>query len=308
MKAMAITAYGGPEAMRPMDLDDPKVGPDAVLVRVRAAGVNPVDAKVRAGYLDAAFPTHFPLIPGWDVAGVVERTGPAVPEFAPGDEVFGYVRKDHIQHGTYAEYVAAPVRTLARKPATASFVEAGAIPLAGLTAWQALRVAGVSSGDTVLVHAAAGGVGTFAVQLARVLGATVVGTASEGNHDHLRSLGATPVTYGDGLAERVRAAVPGGVSAVLDLVGGDALAVSEAVVEDPRRMVSIIDAATALGMGARYWFVRPNPSDLVELARLVDTGQLVVHVSGTLPLEDAAEAHRQVETGHGTGKIVLEVG
>ena len=199
MRAMALTQYGGPEVMQARDLPDPLVGPDSVLVRVRAAGVNPVDTKIRAGYLAGAFPSAFPLVPGWDVAGVVEGTGPAVTEFTVGDEVVGYVRKDHIQHGTYAELVAAPIRTLAPKPSSVSFVEAAGLPMTGLTAHQVLDAAEVGSGDTVLVHAAAGGVGTMAVQLALLRGAHVVGTASEANHEFLRELGAEPVTYGQGL-------------------------------------------------------------------------------------------------------------
>nr|WP_245941657.1 NADP-dependent oxidoreductase [Vallicoccus soli] len=304
---MAITEYGGPEVLRPMDLDDPLVAPDAVLVRVRAAGVNPVDRVIREGYLAGMFPSHFPLVPGWDLAGVVERVGPSVTEFAPGDEVVAYARKDHIQGGTYAELVSAPIRSLARKPERASWAEAAGLPLAGLTAWQSLRAAGVREGDTVLVHAAAGGVGSLAVQLARVLGAEVVGTASERNHDFVRSLGATPVAYGEGLAERVRAAAPGGVTVALDFAGRDALEASALLVSTPSRIVSVVDAQQVLGLGGRYVFVRPDPADLAELSRLVDAGQLRVEVEQVLPLEGAAEAHRVSEAGHVRGKLVLEV-
>jgi NADPH:quinone reductase-like Zn-dependent oxidoreductase len=308
VKAITYDAYGGPEVLGLADVDDPKLGPDAVLVRVRSAGVNPIDAKVRSGARDASFPVNFPVIPGWDVAGVVEKVGPAVTEFAQGDEIVGYVRKDHIQNGTYAQLVAAPVRTLAHKPRTVGWVEAGGLPLAGLTAWQALRAARVGDGDTVLVHAAAGGVGAFAVQLARVLGAEVLGTASDTNHDFLRSLGATPLTYGDGLAERVRSAAPAGITAAVDLVGGDALSVSAELLGDASRIVSIIDAAAVKQLGGRYVFVRPSTEDLAELCRLVDAGQLTVHVAETFPLGEAAQAHRAIESGHGRGKIVLEVG
>ncbi|MGH9151166.1 MAG: NADP-dependent oxidoreductase, partial [Acidimicrobiales bacterium] len=191
MRAMAIDEFGGPELLHLADLPEPVIGPDVVLVRARAAGVNPVDYKVRKGGLANRYPCDFPLVPGWDVAGVVEATGPAVPELSEGDEVVGYVRRDHIRWGTYAELVPAPVRTLAPKPPSLSWAEAAALPLAGLTAWQALtRVLHVGKGDVVLVHAAAGGVGTFAVQLAQVLGARVVGTAGEANFAHLRRLGA----------------------------------------------------------------------------------------------------------------------
>ena len=182
MRAIAIEEYGGPEVLQVLDLEEPIVGPDVVLVKARAAGCNPVDYKMCQGGLASRYPCHFPLIPGWDLAGVVESVGPAVTEFSPGDEVLGYVRRDHVQWGTYAELVPAPVRTLARKPSSLSWTEAAALPLAALTAWQVLtRVLEVHEGDVVLVHAAAGGVGSFAVQLAKVLGARVIGTATEGN-------------------------------------------------------------------------------------------------------------------------------
>src|ERR1700754_3431696 len=195
MKAVALTEYGGPEVLSVRDLPEPLVGPDTVLIEVRAAGVNPVDWKIRQGYLQGAFPHHLPLIPGWDVAGVVKATGPAVTAYRAGDEVIGYARKDHVQHGTYAELVSAPDRVLAPKPHTIDFDHAAGLPLAGLTALQALRAVEVGTGDVVLVHAAAGGVGHLAVQIARELGAArVIGTASERNHDFLRELGAEPVT------------------------------------------------------------------------------------------------------------------
>src|SRR3954454_19015190 len=183
-----MNQYGGPDVLKlATDAPEPKVGPDFVLVRTKAVGVNPVDWKIRQGRLDGLFQTDFPVVPGWDVAGVVERVGPAVSEFCPGDEVIGYVREDHVGRGTYAELVAAPVRTLGRKPARLSWAEAAGLPLAGLTAHQALTKAlTINDDDTVLIHNAAGGVGTFAVQIARVKGARVIGTAGPHNHDHLR--------------------------------------------------------------------------------------------------------------------------
>lgn len=227
MKAISYSGYGGPEVLEYGEVRDPKVGPDTVLVKVRAAAVNPVDWKAREGYLAPALDAVFPVIPGWDVSGVVVQPGASVTEFATGDEVIGYVREDFLSRGTFAEYVAAPVRTLARKPRNLTYEEAAGLPLAGLTAYQVLTGAlAVQEGDVVLVHAAAGGVGSIAVQLGRHLGARVIGTASERNHDFLRELGAEPVTYGEGLAERVRALAPEGVDAVFDTVGGEALKVS----------------------------------------------------------------------------------
>lgn len=307
MKAIVTDGYNGPDGLRLTDRPDPKVAPDHVLVRVRAAGVNPVDWKIADGGLDALFETHFPLIPGWDVAGVVEQTGLDATEFAVGDEVIGYVRRDDLQHGTYAELVSAPVRTLARKPSALSWQEAAGLPLAGLTAYQALDRVGAGAGDTVLVHAAAGGVGSLAVQAAVARGARVVGTASERNHDFLRSLGAEPVTYGEGLAERVRAVAPGGVDAALDFVGDGVLAVSRELAGKPDRVVSIADPE-AKAMGGHYLWVRPDAGDLTALGGLADAGKLTVHVDRALPLAEAAAAWRLSQEGRTRGKIVLEAG
>ena len=307
MKAIATNRYGGPEVLELTELPDPKIGPDFVLVRARAASVNPVDWKVVAGYLDGAFYAHFPLVPGWDVAGVVEAVGPGVSEFAPGDEVIGYVRRDEVQHGTYAELVPAPIRALAPKPASLDFASAAALPLAGLTATQSLDALAVGEGDTVLVHAAAGGVGSFAVQLAVHRGARVIGTASPANHDYLRSLGAEAVAYGSELVESVRALAPDGVDAVLDLIGGEALEVSPALVTDPARIVSIIDADTVKRLGGRYVFVRPNPDQLAELSRLVDAGVVRVEIHRSFPLVETAAAFELSQQGHGRGKIVITV-
>ncbi|EFL27325.1 alcohol dehydrogenase, zinc-dependent [Streptomyces himastatinicus ATCC 53653] len=307
MKAISYRRYGGPEVLEFGEVRDPKVGPDSVLVRVKAAAVNPVDWKAQAGYLDPVLDAVFPVIPGWDVAGVVEQTGPAVTEFQEGDEVIGYVREDFLSRGTCAEYVAAPLRTLARKPRNLTFEQAAGIPLAGLTAYQSLVGAlRVGEGDTVLVHAAAGGVGSMAVQLARHLGARVIGTAGEHNHDYLRTLGAEPTVYGEGLAERVRALAPDGVQAAFDLVGGDALTTSTEVLTPGGRLASIADPAV-LGLGGAYVFVRPDPADLQDLTDLAERGALGVEVSATYPLEQTAEAQQRNAEGHTRGKIVITV-
>ncbi|MEV4465774.1 NADP-dependent oxidoreductase [Micromonospora echinofusca] len=308
MKAIAIDAYGPADLLTVRDLPDPPVGPDTVLVRVRAAGVNPVDWKVREGHLSGAIPGHFPLVPGWDAAGVVEAVGPAVTGFAVGDEVVGYVRRDHVQYGTYAELVPAPERTLAGKPVQASWAEAAGLPLAGLTAYQALQSARTGAGDTVLVHGASGGVGHLAVQIARALGADrVIGTAGADNHDFVRSLGAEPVSYGAGLVERVRAVAPDGVDVVLDLFGGDALDASAELITRPARLISTADPEHVIRLGGSYLFVKPSTVDLGVLAGLVDAGRLTVHVQRTFPLAQAADAQRLVEAGHVRGKVVLEV-
>ncbi|MFG2950537.1 NADP-dependent oxidoreductase [Streptomyces adustus] len=307
MKGISYSRYGGPEVMAYGEVRDPKVGPDTVLVQVRAVGVNPVDWKCREGHLDGVLDAVFPVIPGWDVSGVVVRPGPAVTEFLVGDEVMGYVREDFLSRGTLAEYVAAPVRTLARKPRALSFEQAAGLPLAGLTAYQVLTKAlEVKRGETLLVHAAAGGVGSIAVQLGRHLGARVIGTASEANHDYVRGLGGEPVEYGEGLAQRVRALVPDGVDAVFDTVGGETTRASANLLAPEGRLASIADP-DVVAYGGRYCFVRPDAEDLRKLAELAEQGVLSVHVSRTFPLEQAAQAYRLNQEGRTRGKIVVTV-
>lgn len=198
MKGVAYDRFGGPDVLTfRNDLPEPPLGPDTVLVRVHATGVNPVDVGIREGHLAGAYPHHFPIVPGWEMAGVVEAAGPAVTDFAPGDEVFGYVRRDEVQWGTAAELVPAPQRCLAHKPESLSFAEAGALPLAGLTAYQALAEhLDVHEGDRVLITRGAGGVGTFAVQIAAALGAHVVTTASPRNHSYPATTHVHPATVG----------------------------------------------------------------------------------------------------------------
>ena len=307
MRAITYSRYGGADVLELTEQPIPKVGADTVLVRVRAASVNPVDWKLRQGYLDAVMDVHFPVVPGWDVAGVVERVGLDTPEYQVGDEVFGYVRKDWVHGGTFAQYVSAPVRTLARKPVTLSFEEAAAVPLAGLTAYQSIRRSGVTAGQTVLVHAAAGGVGGFAVQIAKALGATVVGTASESNHEFLRGLGAEPVTYGDGLVERVRAVAPEGVDVVLDYGSPDAVATAPALLRAGGTIASIVDAKARDELGGHYVWVRPDSADLAALGALVDDGKVRVEVARVFDLADAAAAHEASASGHVRGKVVVRV-
>ncbi|HEV7211707.1 MAG TPA: NADP-dependent oxidoreductase [Blastococcus sp.] len=303
---MAYDEFGDDDVLRlRTDLPDPPVGPDTVLVRVHAAGVNPVDMAIRAGHLASAFPHHFPIVPGWDVAGVVEAAGPAVVAFAPGDEVFGYVRRDDVQWGTAAEFVPAPQRCLARKPESLSFAEAGALPLAGLTAYQALtEVLDVGEGDRVLVHRAAGGVGFNAVQIAVALGAHVIGTASPKNHGFLKDAGVAEVL--DYSAGPISGQLSEPVDAVLDLVGGDTLADAPEQVRDRSRIASVVDPSVR-DLGGRYVFVRPDQHDLEELARMADAGQLRVPIAKAFPLEELAAAQRLVAGGHVRGKVVVTV-
>ena len=305
MKAITFTQFGDPDILELSNLPDPKVGPGEVLIRVRSASVNPVDWKVVKGYLAPLMHVEFPAIPGWDVAGVVEAVGPDTPEWAPRDEVIAYARKDWVHGGTFAELVTAPVRAVGRKPASLDWNQAAGLPLAGLTAYQLLHRLGAKEGDTVLIHAAAGGVGILAVQIARALGARVIGTASEGNHEFLRGLGAEPVTYGDGLAERVRELAPDGVDVVADFVGG-VLDATLAVLKEGGRHGSIADATVAESGGLSMW-VRPNAEDLAALGDLADQGALTVSVAAAFPLAEAAQAFELSQTGHVRGKIAIEV-
>ncbi|WP_043223888.1 NADP-dependent oxidoreductase [Streptomyces sp. NRRL F-5193] len=308
MKAISYRRYGGPEVLEYGELPDPKVGPDEVLVRVRAAAVNPVDWKAQAGYLDGMIDAVFPVVPGWDVSGVVVRPGVSVTEWAEGDEVMGYVREDFLAHGTFAEYVAAPVRTLARKPRNLSFEEAAALPLAGLTAYQALRTAlSVREGETVLVLAAAGGVGSMAVQIARHLGCRVLGAVRESGRERVTALGGEPVLFDEQTFNReVRELAPQGVDAVLDTLGGPFLPRAAKLLAPGGRLASVADGEV-LALGGRYFWVRPDAADLAALADLADEGILDVRVAKTFPLERAADAQRANAEGGLQGKVVVTV-
>ncbi|BBJ38019.1 oxidoreductase [Streptomyces antimycoticus] len=304
---MVYRRYGGPEVLEHTELPVPKTHVDSVLVRVKAAALNPADLAMQAGALDRAVETYFPVIPGWDIAGVVERPGPATPEFSAGDEVIGYVRGDvQRAHGGLAELVAADVRTLVRKPGTMTFTQASGPPLAGLTAYQAVvHTLGVQQGDTLLVLGAAGGVGSLAVQIARSRGARVIGTVSPRDHGYLRTLGAEPATYGHGAAGHVRELAPDGVDAVLDTVGGALLAATAHAAAPGARMASIADIGAP---GVTPVFCRMDRADLTALAELAETGELHVRIGATYPLERAADAQRALATGGTPGKIVIAVG
>ncbi|WP_460668710.1 NADP-dependent oxidoreductase [Kocuria himachalensis] len=276
-----------------------------MLVKVRSAAINPVDWKIMAGGLDPLMEVQFPVVPGWDVSGVVESVGIDVPEWAPGDEVISYARTDWVHGGTMAEYVALPSRLLAPKPASVDWDRAASLPLAGLTAYQVLGRLEVAADRTVLVHNASGGVGGYAVQLAVARGARVIGTASEANHDYLRGLGAEPVVYGEGLPERVRQLAPEGVDVVVDLVGG-VVEQTLAVLKDGGRHASVADDAVEAHGGTWMW-VRPSAEDLTELSRLVDRGALRVELARSVPLAEAVEAYRLSQEGHVRGKIAVRM-
>ncbi|HEY6798530.1 MAG TPA: NADP-dependent oxidoreductase [Kineosporiaceae bacterium] len=305
MRAAFYQEYGGPDVLTVGELPAPKVGPSELLVRVRSASVNPVDWKIASGRLDTLLEVVFPVVPGWDVAGVVEAVGLDTPEFAVGDEVFAYARKDLVHGGTLAELVTVPVRAVARKPAALSWTQAGALPLAGLTAYQMLTRLGVRRGDVVLVHAASGGIGCLAVQVAHASGARVIGTASARNHDLVRDLGGEPVAYGPGVVDRVRELAPRGVDLVVDLVGG-VLDVTRAVLASGGRHGSIVDRAVA-SAGGLYGWVRPSAAGLTALARLADDDGLRVPIAATFALDDVPDAWRMSREGQVAGKIAIDV-
>ena len=305
MKAITYSEYGSPDVLELTERPMPKVGPGMVLVKVKAASVNPVDWKIMAGYLDAFMDLQFPAIPGWDVAGTVEAVGIDAPHFAPGDDVISYGRKDYVHGGSFAEYIALPERLLARKPKSLEWNESAGLPLAGLTAFQVLNRLGLTSGETVLIHGGSGGVGSLGIQIAVARGAKVIATASEKNHDFLRSLGAEPVAYGDGLGERVKALRPEGVDVVADFVGGNLEATLDVLAGNGRH-ASIADSEVEAHGGTWMW-VNPVGAELQQLADLVDEHGIRVEVARTLPLAEAADAFRINMEGHTRGKIVVSV-
>jgi enoyl reductase len=295
--------YGGPDVLHLAEVPDPQAGPGQVRIRVRAAGVQPFDCFTRRGDFSAYSPLTFPARLGNEAAGIVDQVGAGVDGFRAGDEVIAFMTMEG-----YADTVVVPAGQAGRKPAAMAWPQAGVLTASGQTASTALDELGVKAGETLLIHAAAGGVGSFAVQLARLRGATVIGTASESNHEYLRSLGAIPVSYGPGLAGRVREAAPEGVDAVLDAVGGEALAVSaELTGGDTGRIVTIADWANAARLGIRRIGTERSAARLADLTRLWEQGQLAIEVAGTFPLERAADAHRMVEGGHVRGKVALTI-
>ncbi|MEU1434573.1 NADP-dependent oxidoreductase [Streptomyces sp. NPDC005775] len=301
MEAIVFEEFGGPEVLHPARVEDPHPGPGQVRVKVRAAAVNPMDYKIRRGWMEDVFPTSLPAIPGVEFAGVVDVTGEGVTDVAVGDEVLGWSAT-----GSYAEYALADAALVAPKPAELGWPDAAALTIASNTAQRVLDELAVEAGETLLLHGAAGAVGSAAVQLAAARGATVIGTASPGNHDYLRVLGATPVEYGDGLVGRVRDLAPQGVDAVFDASGRGALPDSiELRGGTTDRIVTIADPEAGTygvafsGGGSR------SGKQLAEHARRAADGELRVPVARTFPLTEAARAQEMSEAGHVRGKVVL---
>lgn len=304
MKAAAIPTSGPPNVLQIMEFDNPHAGVGQVRVRVKAAGIQPFDLAVRSSnWAPPGLEVRYPQILGNEFAGIVDQVGDGVTDFTVGSEVLGWALL-----ACYAEYVVVSVDQIVHKPQSMPWEEAGAITASGQTAHTALQELGVNKGDTILIHAAAGGVGAFAVQLAQALGATVIGTASERNHDYLRSLGAIPITYGDDLADRVRVLAPDGVNVAFDAAGEDALRASLELVENKDRIGTIVAFDLAEELGVRLIRSQRSVDRLAELVELYSQGKLQIHIRKAFPLHQAADAHREIEGGHGRGKVVLTIG
>ena len=302
-KAVRLEEYGGVDVLKIVEVPRPEPGPDQVLVQVKAAGINPGEAKIRDGALAALWPATFPFGEGSDLAGVVSSAGDGVTGFAVGDEVLGWSWR----RSSHAEYVAVPVTQLIPKPANLSWAVAGSLYVVGCTAYAAVRAVNAGPGDTVAVSAAAGGVGSVVVQLLRTKGATVLGIASTGNHDWLTAHGATPVSYGDGIADRLRAAAPDGIDAFIDLFGPQYVQLAVDLGVAPGRIETIIarDKAAELGAKAAGSVDASTTEILSQVAGLVASGQIEIPIAATYPLEQVRDAFAELERRHTHGKIVL---
>lgn len=315
MRAMVISRFGGPDVFELQDRPRPVAGPGELLVRVVASGTNPVDAKIRQAGSWAGIP--FPAVLGYDVSGVVEEVGPGVTGFKAGDEVFYTPEIFGNPNGSYAEYTVAAASIVAHKPPGLSHVEAAGIPLAGGTAWEAIvRRLAVRPGETVLIHGGAGGVGSFAIQFAKAAGARVLATASKANHEAMRDLGAdVTLDYRDTdvVDQILREAGGAGVDASFDTAGGN-VPMSTQVTRPFGRIATILppsgdlDALYVKNQTLYGTFLTREGARLREMAPLFERGQARVIVDAVLPLEEVGKAHERLDSGHGRGKIILQVG
>ncbi len=303
MRAVRFDHYGDRDVLYIAEVELPEPPPGEVVVEVRAAGINPGEAAIRAGWLDAMFPATFPSGEGSDLAGVVSSVGEGVDDFAVGEEVMGWSWR----RSSHAEYVAVPVDQLIAKPAELSWEVAGGLYVVGCTAFACVRAVGAGPDDTVAVSAATGGVGAVVVQLLRSKGATVLGISSESNHAWLRGHGVIPVAYGDGLADRLRAAAPNGIDAFIDLFGPEYLELAVELGVAPERINTIIsrDKAAELGTKVEGSGNASTTDVLGEMAALVASGQIEIPIAATYPLERVRDAFAELEARHTHGKIVL---
>lgn len=315
MKAIILEGFGGIEKLKSGYVTKPEPESGEVQIKIQYAAVNPVDWKIRLGLLENRIPHDFPIVPGWDAAGVVSSVGKNVKGFQAGDEVFAYCRKPTIKWGTYCEYICVPADYLAFKPKNISFAQAAAIPLAGLTAWQSLfDIAKLKKGETILIHAGAGGVGSLAIQFAKNCGAYVYATATESKHDYVKQLGADVVIDYKKLRfqEKIAKDHPEGIDVVFDTVGGETLRESYQILKPGGRLVGIVEVpdqalGERLNIKTDYLFVSPNGKELQQIADLITNRKVLPIQIQEMPLEKAAEAQEINEKGHVAGKIVLKV-
>jgi NADPH:quinone reductase-like Zn-dependent oxidoreductase len=302
VKAVRFDEYGGVDVLKVADVPKPVPGPGQVLVQVKAAGINPGEAKIREGLLHARWPATFPSGQGSDLAGVVAETGPGVTGWSAGDEVIGFTDT----RASQAEYALVEEKNLTARPAGVPWQVAGALFVAGATAYAAVRAVGLTEGDTVAVSGAAGGVGSIAVQLARLAGATVIGLASPANHEWLAGHGVIPVAYGEGVAGRIREAA-GKLDAFIDTFGADYVQLALELGVEPSRIDTIanFDAVQRYGVKPEGNAAGASASVLAELAGLIAGGKLEVPVAATFPLDQVRDAYRRLAQGHILGKIVL---
>jgi NADPH:quinone reductase-like Zn-dependent oxidoreductase len=303
-KAVRYDEFGGIDVLRVDEVERPVPGDGQVLVRVKAAGINPSEAAIRTGAVAQLFPSTFPSGQGSDLAGVVEEAGAGAGGFSPGEEVIGFSSN----RASQAELVLVEAGNLVRKPEKVSWEAAGGLYVAGVTAWGAVHAVSPREGETVVIAGAAGGVGSLAVQLARRTGATVIGLAGAGNHEWLASHGVIPVAYGDGVADRVRAAAPGGVDAFIDTYGGGYVDLAIALGVEANRIDTIADYAAAAKYGVQTAGgaeAGPGGQVLAELAGLIAEGHLEVPIANVYPLAQVREAYTELERRHTHGKIVL---
>jgi NADPH:quinone reductase-like Zn-dependent oxidoreductase len=303
-KAVRYDDYGGVDVLQVVETDRPVPGPGQVLVRVKAAGINPGEAKIRDGLLAQRWPSTFPSGQGSDLAGTVEELGEGVTGFAVGDEVIGWTDN----RASHAELVCVDAGHLVPKPAGVSWEVAGGLFVAGVTAYAAVRAVAAGPGDVLVVSGAAGGVGSITVQLAKIAGATVIGLASPVNHEWLASHGVIGVAYGDGVADRILAASGGHVDAFIDTVGGDyvELALSLGIKPDRIDTIANFEAKEKYGVKIDGNAAGSSAAVLAELAGLIDQGQLEIPIARVYPLAEVRAAYRELEKGHTRGKIVLE--
>lgn len=315
MKAVVFNQFGSVENLSIKEVQTPVPADDEVQIHVKYAGVNPVDWKIHEGYLKNFLPHEFPIIPGWDAAGTVSALGKNATKFKMGDEVFVYCRKPVVHMGSYAEYVCFPAENVAFKPKNISMAQAASLPLVALTAWQALfEFAKLKKGQTVLIHAGAGGVGSLAIGFAKSIGAKVYTTASKKNHTYVKKLGAdVAIDYNEqNFVEAIKSMEPHGVDVVFDCVGGQTLEDSYQLVKKDGNLVSIVKApepekGTQFQINVSYAFVRPDGAQLKQIAELLEAGKMQPPAIHEYPLSKFADALSQVRTLHTQGKVVLAI-